>query len=93
MGRSPGRDGTENQAFCFEGYVAAKVGWDPQALVDPAELRSECADELAVGSINGLVLCNSLHDGLGLGGNYVEFQPGHLWIPYPGEKPTTFTAG
>jgi len=42
---------------------------------------SRCADELTDGNINGLVLCNSLHDELGLGGNYVEFQPGFLWIP------------
>jgi len=33
-----------------------------------------------------------LHDELGLVGNYVEFQPGLLWIPYTGEKPITLTA-
>jgi len=53
-------DGTVPEpGFLLRRHVATKVGWDPQALVDPAELRSECADELAVGSINGLVLCNS----------------------------------
>ncbi|MGW0771634.1 hypothetical protein [Streptomyces sp. NPDC002676] len=30
----------------FHGYVAAKVGWDPESLLDPAELRCEWSDEL-----------------------------------------------
>ncbi len=76
----------------FNGYVAAKVGWDPEAFLDPEELKTEWADELADGTINGLVLCQALHDELGLGANYVQFQPGYLWIPYQGEKPGTLTA-
>lgn len=76
----------------FDGYVAAKVGWDPEGFLDPEELKTDWADELADGTINGLVLCRALHDELGLGGNYVEFQPGYLWIPYRGEKPSTLTA-
>jgi hypothetical protein len=76
----------------FNGYVAAKVGWDPEGFVDPAELKSDWADELADGAINGLVLCEALHDELGLRGNYVEFQPGYLWIPYRGEELSTLTA-
>ena len=76
----------------FDGYVAAKVGWDPESFLDPEELKAGWADELADGTINGLVLCQALHDELGLGGNYVEFQPGYLWIPYRGEKPSTLTA-
>ncbi len=76
----------------FDGYIAAKVGWDPGAFVDPAELRIGWADELANGSIDGLVLCNALHSELGLGGNHVKFQPGYLWIPYLGERPSTLTS-
>ncbi len=76
----------------FNGYVAAKVGWDPEGFLDPAELRSDWADELADRTINGLVLCEALHAELGLGDNYVEFQPGYLWNPYRGEKPSTLTA-
>jgi hypothetical protein len=76
----------------FSGYVAAKVGWDPEGFLDPAELRSDWADELADGTINGLVLCEALHAELGLSANYVEFQPGYLWIPYRGEKPSAPTA-
>lgn len=76
----------------FDGYAAAEVGWDPEGFVDPAELRSGWTDELAGGSIDGLVLCEALHDELGLGGKYAEFGPGYLWIPYRGEKPGTLTA-
>lgn len=75
----------------FSGYVAAKVGWDPEGFLDPAELRSEWGDELADGTIHGLVLCDVLHAELGLGDNYVEFQSGYLWTPYRGEKPSTLT--
>jgi hypothetical protein len=77
----------------FHGYVAAKAGWDPEGFLDPEELRSDWRAELTDGTIHGLVLCQSLHDELGLhGSNYVEFQPGYLWIPYRGEKPSTLTA-
>jgi hypothetical protein len=77
----------------FNGYVAAKVGWDPEGFIDPEELKSGWMDELTDGTINGLVLCQALHSELGLRGNYVEFQPGYLWVPYRGEKPSTLTAG
>lgn len=76
----------------FSGYVAAKVGWDPEGFLDPSELSSDWQEKLADGTINGLVLCQALHAELGLGDNYVEFQPGYLWIPYRGEKPSTLTA-
>jgi len=76
----------------FDGYVAAKVGWDPEGLLDPEELKTDCVAELADGTINGLVLCQALHDELGLDAGYVEFQPGYRWIPYRGERPSTLTA-
>lgn len=68
----------------FNGYLAAIVGWDSEGYVDPAELKQDWAEELAEGKIYGLVLCEALHSELGLGGNYVEFQPGYVWIPYRG---------
>ena len=76
----------------FDGYIAAKVGWDPEGLVDLEELKTDWADEVADGAIDGLVLSQSLRDELCLSGNYVEFQPGYLWVPYRGEKPSTLTA-
>jgi hypothetical protein len=75
----------------FSGYITAKVGWDPEAFLDPAEL-TDWAEELADGTIHGLVVCEALYAQLGLGDNYVEFQPGYLWNPYRGEKPSTLTA-
>lgn len=76
----------------FSGYVAAKVGWDPEGFLNPAELRSDRGDELADGTIHGLVLCEGLPAELGPGDNCVEFQPGYLWNPYRGGKPSTLTA-
>ncbi len=77
----------------FTGYIAAMVGWDPEELVNPDELTSSWTDELADGTIHGLVLCEALHTQLGLGSNYEQFQPGYLWSPYRGEKPSQLTAG
>lgn len=77
----------------FHGYVAAVVGWDPESLVDPVDLKTDCTDELNDGTIHGLVLCESLHSQLGLGADYVEFLPGYRWIPYRGQKPGSLTAG
>ena len=76
----------------FSGYTAAMVGWDAEELVDPDELTSR-TDELADGTIHGLVLSQAMHTRLGLGSNYQPFQPGYLWIPYRGEKPSHLTAG
>ncbi|MEU0274149.1 hypothetical protein [Streptomyces sp. NPDC006307] len=76
----------------FDGYVAAQVGWDPEAFVDPAELKAEWSEELAEGSLHGLVLSDTLHAELGLGDAYVPFQPGYRWIPYRGETPSGLTA-
>jgi hypothetical protein len=77
----------------FDGYVAAKVGWDPEGWVDPEELSGGGREELAAGRVNGLVLSRALHDELGLRGNgdYVEFRPGYVWRPYLGEKPSWHT--
>lgn len=43
----------------FTGYWAARVGWDPEAWVNPEELRHEYADELMAGQVPGLVLALS----------------------------------
>jgi hypothetical protein len=76
----------------FDGYIAAKVGWDPEGFLDPARLKGDWTDELADGKIHGLVVCQALQEELGLGSGYVMFQPGYLWIPYQGEKPSPLTA-
>ncbi|MFI0928654.1 hypothetical protein ACH4TP_32835 [Streptomyces sp. NPDC021012] len=77
----------------FDGYIAAKVGWDPESFLDPGDLKSDWTpDELSDGSIHGLVLSEQLHAELGLGDDYVIFQPGYRWIPYRGEKPGSLSA-
>jgi hypothetical protein len=48
----------------FDGYVAAKVGWDPEGFVDPAELKTDWAEELANGTLDGLVLAQAVHEEL-----------------------------
>jgi hypothetical protein len=72
-------------AICFE--LVVNFGENAEAARAAA-----LVNELADGMIDGLVLGQALHDELGLGDNYVEFQPGYLWIPYQGEKPSTLTA-
>ncbi|MFE3073528.1 hypothetical protein [Streptomyces sp. NPDC059247] len=76
----------------FDGYVTARVGWDPEALLDPVELKAEWSVELADGSLHGLVLSENLHGELGLGDEYVPFRPGYRWMPYRGEEPSGLTA-
>ncbi|QMU69917.1 hypothetical protein [Streptacidiphilus sp. P02-A3a] len=66
----------------FHGYTAAMVGWDPEHVLDPVELPDY---ELNDNPVPGLVLCEELHNQLGLGPDYLEFQPGYRWIPYQGE--------
>jgi hypothetical protein len=69
----------------WDGYDLAMVGWEKEDFVDPETLRTEYREELASGSIHGLVLSRKMHADFGLGSNYVEFAPGFLWIPYCGE--------
>ncbi|MGV9311721.1 hypothetical protein ACWDR0_05950 [Streptomyces sp. NPDC003691] len=69
----------------FDGYLVARVGWDPEHWLDPADLRNDWLEELVEGSIDGLVLHESLHAELGLGDAYEVFRPGYRWIPYWGE--------
>ncbi|MCH0560970.1 hypothetical protein [Streptomyces sp. MUM 16J] len=76
----------------FDGYVAAKVGWDPESLVSPLELKNEWSEELNEGSLHGIVLCERLHGELGLSSDYAVFRPGYRWIPYRGEEPSGLTA-
>ncbi|PWG07876.1 hypothetical protein DF268_40815 [Streptomyces sp. V2] len=68
----------------FHGYVTARVGWDPEPFLDPAELR-HWSEELNDGSLHGLVLSDEVHADLGLGADYEVFRPGYRWIPYRGE--------
>jgi hypothetical protein len=76
----------------FRGYRAAFVGWDPETFVDPTELRTEWAEELSAGELSGLVLAEELHRLLPHSRGFQPFAPGHVWIPYTGERPSSLTA-
>lgn len=73
------------------GYRAARVGWDPEAFVDPMELRQEWAEEIAEGALPGLVLAEDLRLDVPTHG-FVPFADGFIWIPYEGERPSSLTA-
>jgi hypothetical protein len=72
------------------GYRAARVGWDPETFVDPVELQSEWAEELAAGALPGLVLAEDLRSNLPVHA-FVPFAEDFIWIPYQGEQPSTLT--
>jgi hypothetical protein len=76
----------------FSGYQAAIVGWDLESLVETHVIKSDLADDVARGIVNGLVLCQALYDEVAPGGDWVEFQPGYVWIPYRGEERGTHGA-
>src|SRR5262245_23504574 len=75
----------------FTGYRAARVGWDPEGCIDPAELRRDLAGELAAGTLPGLVLAGDCLADL-RGDGFRRFVPGFVWIPYEGQRPSTLTA-
>ncbi|MEU6157384.1 hypothetical protein [Streptomyces sp. NPDC047130] len=77
----------------FRGYLAAKVGWVPEELVDHDELRSEWSDQVKAGGLYGLVLCDELHAEFDPDADYEVFQPGYRWVPYRGEQPSDLPAG
>jgi hypothetical protein len=69
------------------GYRAAFVGWDPEYLVDLAELEREWADELRAATLHGLVLADETLARLGTPATLEPFAPGFSWMPYRGERP------
>lgn len=75
----------------FSGYRAARVGWDPYASVDLAELERECADLLEAGTLPGLVLFESVLTAT-RGAAFVPFAPWFVWIPYASERASSLTA-
>jgi hypothetical protein len=66
----------------FHRYEAAVVGWDPESMVDPAELEAEVPDG-RISRLNGLVLADGLIDSWRPSG-FVPFEPGYSWVPYRG---------
>ena len=72
-------------------YRVAQVGWDPEGLVDLAELEQEWADEIAAGQMNGLVLAEDMRHQL-VTDAFEPFAVGFIWIPYRGDPRTSLAA-
>jgi hypothetical protein len=70
----------------FRGYQAAMAGWDPEHLVDLAELHTEWSEELGAGMLPGLVLSHAARRSLSAGAGFQPFGSGFDWIPYQGER-------
>ncbi|WP_067498677.1 hypothetical protein [Actinoplanes sp. TFC3] len=68
----------------FTKYRTAVVGWDPESFAGPAELRRDWSDELATGTLPGVVLAEDVLADV-RGAAFVPFVPGFVWVPYAGE--------
>ena len=64
------------------GYRAAVVGWNPEYLVDTAELARDWVEELRAGTCHGLVLADETLEQLVPSARLEPFAPGFSWIPY-----------
>lgn len=71
----------------FEGFVTAMVGWDPECFLDVDDLNADWSEELADGTLTGLVLADHLRGRLSLGPAWVPFRPGYSWLPYGQQSP------
>jgi hypothetical protein len=83
-------DGLYSVLATLTGYRAARVGWDPEPFLDPIELQREWAEELAAGTLPGLVLAEDIQLGVPMRG-FESFAHGFVWIPYQGERPSSLT--
>ena len=70
----------------FDGYEAAMVGWDPEGLVDLAELEAERVVGGSIASLNGLVVSRSVADRWESDAGWVPFQADYVWLPYSGSR-------
>jgi hypothetical protein len=69
----------------FTNYQAAIVGWNPESLVDIADLEADWRNGDPPG-YDGLVLADYLCERWGLGPEWVAFADGYRWLPYSGSK-------
>lgn len=76
----------------IDGYRAAAVDWDPESVVECADLEEEYGDQLVEGFPHGLVVAESVRRGLsdGAAQHFERFADGFDWIPYRGHEHGTF---
>jgi hypothetical protein len=72
----------------FDGYLRATVDWDPEDVVECADLDEAYGDELAGGNPHGLVLAEAVRRSLSVESarHFEPFAPGYDWIPYRGHS-------
>ena len=76
----------------FDGYRAATVDWDPEGVVECADLEEDYGDQLVEGYPHGLVLAEGVRRGLSADAarHFEPFSPGFDWIPYRGHQSGTY---
>jgi len=65
----------------MRGYLAAMVGWDPEGVVDLAELRADWSEELSRGELPGMVLSTEARRTLAPSTRFEPFADGFEWLP------------
>lgn len=70
----------------FDGFEAARVGWDTEGDVDLHELEMEWLLDEEIYRLDGLVLSARLVDLWRLDERFVPFREGFSWLPYCGSK-------
>lgn len=70
----------------FDGYDAAMVGWDPEGLVDLAELEEEWVADGSIAPLDGLVISRPVADRWAVDAGWVSFDADHVWLPYRGGR-------
>ncbi len=71
----------------FDGYDVAVVGWDPEGIVDPNEMKDELLLDGRIYRLDGIVVRNQLAATWGLDERFEPFAKGYRWIRYRGSKP------
>ncbi len=71
----------------FNGYDAAAVGWDPEGIVDPNEMKDYVLLDGSGYRPHGIVVSNLLAEHWELDERFEPFVPGYRWIPYTGSTP------
>jgi hypothetical protein len=76
----------------FDGYRAAAVDWDPEHVVECADLEEDYGDQLVEGYPHGLVLAEGVRRRLSADAArpFEPFAPGFDWIPYRGHQSGTY---
>lgn len=65
----------------LDGYLLARVGWDPEESVDPHLVGTRLAED-GLWKLEGLVIADALATEWGVEALLEPFTPGYRWHPY-----------